>query len=102
MVVTGVVVMNEQGGRAFDCYRDSDGIICTRDEIGTWNDVAAQTASFVSRSSGVAFTLHQVEGARLRRGREVVGSRLAWSGFGYSFPPAAGTLRYAISLERPA
>jgi hypothetical protein len=100
--VTEVVVMNEQGGRAFDCYRDSDGASCARGEIGTWDDVAAEHATFLCRSSGVAFTLHQVEGARLRRGREVVGTRLSWSGFGYSFPRAAERIEYRIALERLA
>ena len=63
--VTEVVVMNEQGARSFDRYRDSDGTALQGGEIGTWDKVTAATASFVSASHRVAFTLGQVDGARL-------------------------------------
>ena len=42
----------------------------------------------------------QVEGARLYRGRELIGSRVAWAGFGYSFPAALGTITYELRIER--
>jgi hypothetical protein len=98
--VTEVVVMNEQGGRHFDRYTDADGSDLRGGEIGTWDAVAAATAVFVSTSHKVAFSLGQAEGARLSRGRELVGARLAWSGFGYSLPPTPGALTYEVRLER--
>ncbi len=91
--VTEVVVMNEQGARRFDRYVDAEGATLQGAAIGTWDEVAAATASFVSTAHRVAFSLGQVEGARLHRGRELIGSRVAWSGFGYSFPPTAGGVR---------
>ena len=84
--VTEVVVMNEQGARHFDQYCDASGNLLRGKEIGCWDEVTAEWASFVSVSHGLAFTLRQLNGAKLFRGRELIGSRLAWSGFGYSFP----------------
>jgi hypothetical protein len=85
--VTEVVMMNEQGGRHFDRYTDADGADLRGAGIGTWDEVTAARARFVSEAHKVAFSLERVEGARLSRGRELVGARLAWSGFGYSLPP---------------
>ena len=98
--ISEVVVMNEQGARSFDRYRDSGGTLLQGNEIGTWNEVAAAEASFVSESHGMAFSLGQVPGARLFRGREMVGSRLSWAGFGYSFTPAAERFRYVVRIEQ--
>ena len=98
--VTEVVMMNELGGRHFDRYTDADGTDLHGDEIGTWDEVGAVKASFVSTAHQVAFSLGQVEGARLSRGRELVGARLAWSGFGYSLPPAPGAFTYDVRIER--
>ncbi len=98
--VTEVAMMNEQGGHHFDEYRDSLGDLLRGHEIGCWDEVDAEEASFVSTAHGLAFTLGQVPGARLFRGRELIGSRLAWSGFGYSFSPALGTFSYDLSIGR--
>jgi hypothetical protein len=98
--ITEVVVMNEQGARAFDLYRDAGGTLLRENEIGCWDEVTAEWASFVSESHGLAFTLRQLEGARLFRGRELIGSRLAWSGFGYSFPPGFERISYDLRIEK--
>jgi hypothetical protein len=96
--VTEVILMNEQGGRFFDVYRDSAGRILRGGRIGAWDRVTASEASMVSSTRRIAFSVTGGDGARLYRGREVVGSRLAWSGFGFSFPPALGKLEYAIRI----
>jgi len=98
--VTEVVIMNEQGARHFDRYEDSDGGALQGGQIGTWNEVSAEKASFVSSAHGVAFSLGQAKGARLHRGRELVGSRLAWSGFGYSLPPTLQAFDYDLTIEK--
>ena len=98
--VTEVVMMNELGGRHFDRYTDADGIELHGDEIGTWDEVTAARARFESEAHRVAFSLGQVEGARLSRGRELIGARLAWSGFGYSLPPTVGAFAYEVRIER--
>ncbi len=99
---TTVVVMNEQGAGAFDCYRDGSGGALRGAAIGTWDEVTAVRASFVCEARRVAFSLGQVAGARLYRGRELIGSRVAWAGFGYSFPAALGTMAYELRIERLA
>ena len=94
--VTEVVLMNELGAGEFDRYEDSAGASLTGAAIGTWDEVPPATASFVSSGGGVAFTLAQAPGARLLRGREAVGGRLAWAGFGYCLRPG----RAALLLRR--
>ncbi len=100
--VTEVVVMNEQGAHAFDRYRDSSGTSLAGEEIGCWDEVDADQAWFESRTRGVAFRLGKVKGTRLFRGRELIGSRLAWAGFGYSFPATIQNLSYEMIIERLA
>jgi len=100
--ITEVEVMNEQGAHHFDRYLDASGISLQGEEIGCWDEVNAQEAWFESNTRQVAFRLGRVRGARLFRGRELVGSRLAWAGFGYSFPPSLNGLRYAMRIERLA
>jgi hypothetical protein len=99
--ITEVVVMNEQGGRHFDQYLDSNGTSLCGTQIGCWDKVTAKEASFISKAHRLAFTVEQVKGARLFRGRELVGSRLAWSGFGYSFPPATERFSYDVKIRVP-
>ena len=98
--VTEIIMMNEQGARPFDWYRDSGEISLRGSAIGCWDEVTAEEASFVSEAHHLAFTLRQVNGARLYRGRELTGTRLAWAGFGYSFPPTAAKISYEIRIER--
>ena len=98
--VTEVVVMNEQGARCFDRYEDSDGAVLRGAGTGTWDEVGAARASLVSTGHQVAFSLDQVPGARLYRGRELIGARLAWAGFGYAFPPTRRSFGYELTIER--
>jgi hypothetical protein len=98
--ITEVVVMNEQGAHYFDRYWDTSGVSLQKEEIGCWDEVNAEEASFESSARQVAFRLGQVKAARLFRGRELVDTRLAWAGFGYSFPPSIKGLRYEMRIER--
>ncbi len=98
--VSEIVLMNEQGAHHFDRYRDSDGISQSGTDIGCWDQVTAREASFSSLKHQISFSQSQVPGAKLFRGREVDGSRLAWSGFGYSFPPSLEHFSYEITLKR--
>ena len=97
--ITEVFVLNEQGARYFNVYRDSSGTLLRGEAIGCWDKVTAEQASFLSETHRLAFTLHQVKGATLYRGRELIGSRLAWSGFGYSFQPTIERFSYQVSIE---
>jgi hypothetical protein len=98
--ITEVIIMNEQGANEFDYYLDSTGTSLRGKEIGCWDEITAQEASFVNLAHSVAFTLSQVRGAKLYRGRELIGSRLAWSGFGYSFPAQFDHFRFRLKIER--
>jgi hypothetical protein len=98
--VSEVVVMNELGGHHFDQYQDSRGICLTGEEIGCWDQVEAQDASFIDQSHKIVFSLQQAAGARLYRGRELIEPRLAWSGFGYSLAPGNQGFQYAITFKR--
>ncbi|MGD0339907.1 MAG: hypothetical protein ABSB78_14095 [Bacteroidota bacterium] len=98
--VTEVVMMNEQGARYFVRYRDSGGMVLTGNKINGWDEVMADKASFVCDRHQVAFTLRQVPGARLFRGRELVGTRLAWAGFGYLLPPVTGKFGFDLRIEK--
>jgi hypothetical protein len=98
--ITEVMVMNELGALTFDRYMDTSGIILQGHEIGCWDEVTAREAWFESRARRIAFRLGQVKGARLFRGRELLGSRLAWAGFGYSFSPSIQKFQYELSIEK--
>lgn len=97
---TEIVVMNEQGARHFDRYGDSLGTALAGDKIGCWDKVVAPRSWFTSARRDVYFSACAAQGATLFRGRELVGSRLAWSGFGYSFAPAAGNISYSMTIGR--
>lgn len=98
--ITEVVLMNEQGACVFNQYLDTSGIALEGEKIGCWDEVNADQAWFASTGHKILFKLSQVKGARLFRGREFIGSRLAWAGFGYSFPPSIKNIRYEMSIER--
>lgn len=98
--VTDIIVMNELGARYFDVYTDSSGLHLQGEEISSWDKVASDRASFLCYAHRLAFTLPQIEGAILFRGRELIGSRLAWAGFGYSLPPSRRIFAYTLMIER--
>ncbi len=95
-----VMLMNEQGARNFDLYGDDSGAVLQGKNIGCWDEVTAQEAWFESAGRKVSFHLRQVPNARLFRGRELVGTRLAWAGFGYSFPPAKKNLSLELIIRQ--
>lgn len=98
--ITELVLMNEQGAHYFELYRDSDGLTLPGNRIGTWDAVPAGEATLLAPTCGLAFSLRQLQGARLYRGRELEGSRLAWCGFGYVLPPGVKSFRYEIAVRR--
>lgn len=97
---TGMIIMNEQGATYFDRYSDSDGTSLAGEAIGTWDEISADEASFIDPIDNVKFTLRQVKGARMLRGRELVKSRLAWSGLSYIIPQYASDFAYNIRIGR--
>jgi hypothetical protein len=98
--ITEIILMNEQGAHHFDQYQDGEESVKQGDQIGCWDEVTATSAGFMSSSQHLSFSLPHVKGARLFLGRELIGSRLAWSGFGYSFPPSLKHFKYEITVKR--
>lgn len=97
---TEMIIMNEQGATYFDRYRDSNGTSIAGEAIGTWDETYADEASFIDPLNNVKFTLQKVKGARMLRGRELVKSRLAWSGISYVIPPYVADFAYSIRIGR--
>jgi hypothetical protein len=97
--ISEIILMNEQGAHFFDLYREENGTIQHGDEIGCWDEVTASGGEFISNTYHLSFSLPHVDGARLFRGRELIGTRLAWSGFGYSFPPSQKSFKYEATLR---
>ena len=98
--ITEIILMNEQGAHYFDQYQDSDGKVRQGDQIGCWDEVSTGNAAFMSSSHRISFSLPQVNGAKLFLGRELIGTRLAWSGFGYTFPPILDHFDYEVTVNR--
>ena len=94
-----VVLMNELGARSFDRYHDSGGARLRGAAIGTWTRVTDARASLRCGEAGVSFSLGQAPGAHLYRGWELVGSRLAWAGFGYVVQRGVENFGYDVSIE---
>jgi hypothetical protein len=98
--ISEVIVMNEQGAQTFNLYQESGGSIHTGGDIGCWDLVLGDYAAFISSTQHISFSLPQVKGARLYRGRENIDSRLAWAGFGYIIPPDLTNFSYSITLNK--
>ena len=97
---TEKIVLNELGANWFDTYTDSDGCVLKGNEIGSWDEIHAEEATFLDPSDGLSFTLKKVAGSRMFRGRELVPGRLAWSGLAYVLPPQRDELAYSITIGR--
>jgi hypothetical protein len=100
--VSEIILMNEQGAHYFDRYQEADGQVRLDDQIGCWDEVTAASAAFISPGTRLSFSLSRLDKAQLYRGRELVGKRLAWSGFGYSIQPDRSQFSYDISIRRLA
>ncbi len=98
--ITEVIVMHEQGGNYFDRYQEFGGAIAVGKRIGTWDEVTAKEGSFLCARHRLSFACGQENGARLFRGRELIGSRVAWSGFGYVFPPQADRFHCEVAVRK--
>jgi hypothetical protein len=93
-----VFVLNEQGAHFFNTYSDSEGLRLIDEEIGAWRDVTAQAAKIVNEKNKIEFKLKNIEGAKLRRGREVMKDSLDWIGLDYELDPEYHHFEYDIEL----
>jgi len=97
---TEVNIMNELGANHFNRYSDSNGLFLKGNSIGTWEEIFADEVSFIDPCDKIAFTLKQVKGARMFRGRELVKNRLAWSGLAYKLSGDIINFAYDIRIAR--
>jgi hypothetical protein len=93
-----VFVLNEQGAHFFRKYSDSEGLKLDDEEIGAWDGVTAQSAKIADKKDRIAFSLKNVEGTMLRRGREMVKGSLNWIGLDYELNPEDDQFEYEIEL----
>jgi hypothetical protein len=93
-----ILLLNEQGASTFEKYVDSSGAVLEGSRIGGWDAVAAASASLVSQSGNVWFSVKGEGGARLFRGWEHTKRRFSWAGLSYMLPPSNGCFEYQINL----
>ncbi|HCW06321.1 MAG TPA: hypothetical protein DGG95_03035 [Cytophagales bacterium] len=69
------------------------------EEIGALDNVTAQSARIAAdKQDRIGFSLTNVEGTMLRRGRELVKNSLDWSGLDYKFNPKDDQFEYEIEI----
>ncbi len=93
-----IFILNEQGAHFFRTYSDSDGLKLFDDQIGAWQDVLAQSAKIADAENKIGFSLNNVEGSILRRGRERLKESLDWVGLDYELAPNHPQFEYEIEL----
>jgi hypothetical protein len=94
-----LLVLNEQSSTFFRNYFDTDGHKLYGKNIGAWEQVKAEKASFANSTRSVVFTLKNVGGARLYRGWEQVNRRFCWAGLSYSLDPDTVSFTYPVMLR---
>jgi hypothetical protein len=97
---TDILVLNEQGAKHFPLYLDSEGTRLFGRQVGAWAKVAAEEATFTNPDSGWSFSLENLNGAALIRGREHIKNRFSWSGLTYALNPQAVEYGYTIRLSQ--
>jgi hypothetical protein len=90
---------NEQSGRLFDEYTDSDGTRLQGPEIEPWRMTSTEWASLHCREFGLGLRLKRPNGWRIFRGREVVEDRISWSGLDLAYNGIPNTLKYRVQFE---
>ncbi len=93
-----VFVLNEQGAKFFWKYADSEGLKLNDKEIGAWELVTAQSARITDKNNSTGFSLKNVEGTILRRGRETMKGALDWIGLDYELSKIVDKFEYEIEV----
>jgi hypothetical protein len=93
-----IFVLNEQGAQFFRTYSDSESLKLNDEEIGAWNDVTSQSAKITNEQEKVGFCLKNIEGTKLRRGRELIMGSLDWIGLDYELGAEYSNFEYEIEV----
>lgn len=96
-----VVILNEQGASQFPLYCDSDGLNLSKEEIGAWDIVKADSAKLMN-ADGISYSQENLGGACLIRGWEKIKDRHSWSGLNYIIKPCNNKFRYKIMISKYA
>jgi hypothetical protein len=93
-----IFVLNEQGAQFFRTYSDSESLQLNDEEIGAWNDVTSQSAKITNEKEKIGFCLKNIEGTKLRRGRELITGSLDWIGLDYELGAEYSNFEYEIEV----
>jgi hypothetical protein len=93
-----ILILNEQGASVFRRYVDSDKNFLEDGAIEGWATVKAKKASFCDPNRGLLFSLQNLKGAQLFRGREQINGRFSWAGMTYSIDPMSKEFEYYIEV----
>ena len=91
-----LLVFNEQSAE-FDMYEDDSGIL-REESIGVWEQIDSRQASFRNSKTNVTFSVDNIQGTELYRGRELLKPRMDWAGFCYSIPPSLEHFEYTVRI----
>ena len=91
-------ILNEQSASFFRKYSDSQNTMLIDNEVGAWDNVNAEFATFTDIQGRFGFRLWQVEGALLRRGRETLRDCYDWVGLDYEVNPHWTVFKYRVEL----
>jgi hypothetical protein len=97
-----ILLLNEQGATSFRKHTDSEGTVLFDQQIGAWANVTAKQASFFNIEKAISFSLENIKGATLYRGREEIKDRFSWSGMTYMLNPKASSFDYTIKIAKQA
>jgi hypothetical protein len=93
-----IIFANEQGGKLFSEYEDSNGIELHDRQIEPWQTTEAEWARLHSRLFDIGFRLHRPREWQLVRGREVVRDRISWSGLDLFCRESPQALEYSVEI----
>jgi hypothetical protein len=94
-----VVILNEQGANQFPLYSDSDGVSLSKEKIGAWDIVEADSAKLINEN-GISYSQQKLDRASLIRGWEKIENRHSWSGLNYIIKPGLNNFRYKIIISK--
>jgi hypothetical protein len=95
-----LMLLNEQGAAYFRKFVDTDGTILSDSRISAWEEIKAKQAFFFDDKARLSFSLRNLDGAVLYRGREQIKDRFSWAGMTYILPAETLSFDYTVRIMR--